>query len=356
MTVSHYFNKSKQGNHLHIYSSEDHLTAHNHPEIGSVESTSTWLFANLPPVDSIIIDGHTDHALQIPASLFTSLQRMNQAQKLNIFSQPSRMMTISWSLSKISMPITYHLYKTPMVKVTSLSHPIINNVLVAVFTAEDAAQRFLQAAIEKRTIYRWISSVERNYFTTSTCFLSMGMVLIVMVRLCQSPLTNPPYPLYGLQSTMSVFIQMQSSFQPSEAQIALQDLCASDIIPLDEVMHWIAKDDDPNAPDDSIERLDTLAAGIHLPNPSDTLDVVCRINQHLFHKHCFSGDTEDYYHPQNSLIHKVLARKKGLPIVLGVIYIEVAKRLDIEIQGIGFPRHFLISTNGYRTPVLHRSF
>jgi regulator of sirC expression with transglutaminase-like and TPR domain len=141
---------------------------------------------------------------------------------------------------------------------------------------------------------------------------------------------------------MSVFIQMQSSFQPSEAQIALQALCASDIIPLDEVLHWIAKDEDPNATNDSLECLDALAAGIHLPNPSDTLDVICRINQHLFHKHRFSGDTEDYYHPQNSLINKVLERKRGLPIVLGVIYIEVARRLGIEIQGIGFPRHFLI--------------
>ena len=44
----------EQGNHLHIYSSEEHLTDHNHPEIGSIEFTSTWLFANLPTVDSLI--------------------------------------------------------------------------------------------------------------------------------------------------------------------------------------------------------------------------------------------------------------------------------------------------------------
>ena len=149
---------------------------------------------------------------------------------------------------------------------------------------------------------------------------------------------------------------MQSPFQPSEAHTALQALCNSDIIPLDEVLHWIAKDEDPNAPDDSLERLDSLAAGIHLPNPSDTLDVICRINQHLFHKHRFSGDTEDYYHPQNSLIHKVLARKKGLPIVLGVVYIEVAKRLGIEIQVNWFPQTFSNPTSEYRTHILHRSF
>ena len=59
---------------------------------------------------------------------------------------------------------------------------------------------------------------------------------------------------------MSVFIQMHPSFQPSEAQVALQALCASDIIPLDEVLHWIAKDEDFNAPDNSVERLNTLAS------------------------------------------------------------------------------------------------
>ena len=57
----------EQGNHLHIYSSSnEHLTDITILK-GSIEFTSTWLFANLPPVDSIIIDGHTEHALQIPS-------------------------------------------------------------------------------------------------------------------------------------------------------------------------------------------------------------------------------------------------------------------------------------------------
>ena len=141
---------------------------------------------------------------------------------------------------------------------------------------------------------------------------------------------------------MSVSIQMQHPFQPSEAQLALQALCASTTVPLDEVLYWIAKDEDPQTPDTLLDQLDNIASGIHLRPQSDMLDAICRINQHLFHTLEFSGDTEDYYHPQNSLLHRVLERKKGLPIILGVIYIEVAKRLGIEIEGIGFPKHFLI--------------
>ena len=141
---------------------------------------------------------------------------------------------------------------------------------------------------------------------------------------------------------MSVSIQMQHPFKPSEAQLALQALCASNTISLDEVLYWIAKDEDPCTPDTLLDQLDRIASSVHLRNPSDTLDSICRINQHLFHTLKFAGDTEDYYHPQNSLLHKVLTRKRGLPIILGIIHIEVAKRLGIEVEGIGFPKHFLI--------------
>ena len=135
---------------------------------------------------------------------------------------------------------------------------------------------------------------------------------------------------------------MQSLFQPTEAQLALQALRASGNLSLDQALYWIAKDEDSSTPTTLLTQLDVLADGIHLRNPTDILDSVCRINQSLFHTHQFSGDTEDYYHPQNSMLHRVLKRKKGLPIILGAIYIEVAKRLGIDIEGIGFPRHFLI--------------
>ena len=140
----------EQGNHLHIYSSKEHLTAHNHPEIGSIEFTSTWLFANLPPVNSIIIDGHTDHALQIPASLFTSLIRMTRAQKIeHILAAQSNDDNFMVALKD------FDAYYLPLVQdANGQNHVALapdhqQRALVAVFTAEDAAQRFVQAATEK---------------------------------------------------------------------------------------------------------------------------------------------------------------------------------------------------------------
>ena len=62
----------------------------------------------------------------------------------------------------------------------------------------------------------------------------------------------------------------------------------------------------------------------------------------LFSSGMFSGDGSDYHHPRNSLLHRVLARRTGMPITLSVVAIEVGRRLDVAIAGIGLPGHFVI--------------
>lgn len=62
----------------------------------------------------------------------------------------------------------------------------------------------------------------------------------------------------------------------------------------------------------------------------------------LFSSGLFSGESDDYYHPRNSLLHEVLARHSGMPITLGVVAMEVGKRLEVPIAGIGMPGHFVI--------------
>ena len=56
----------------------------------------------------------------------------------------------------------------------------------------------------------------------------------------------------------------------------------------------------------------------------------CRvINRVLFHDYGFRGNHEDYTDPLNSFLDQVLARKKGLPITLGMVYLLVAGRLGL---------------------------
>ena len=122
--------------------------------------------------------------------------------------------------------------------------------------------------------------------------------------------------------------------------------------PLDEAMICIAVEEDEDADREAILlELDQIAADIYLPNPNDTIDVVSRINTHLFEHLGFKGDYDDYHNPQNSLIHRVLGRRRGLPIMLSGLYIEIARRLNIHVLGIGFPYHFIIQPKQYDHPV-----
>ena len=56
----------------------------------------------------------------------------------------------------------------------------------------------------------------------------------------------------------------------------------------------------------------------------------------------FQGDNEDYYSPFNSILHKVIERKKGQPILLSALYIALGRSVGLPLQPIGFPGHFLV--------------
>ncbi len=69
---------------------------------------------------------------------------------------------------------------------------------------------------------------------------------------------------------------------------------------------------------------------------------VLTANQYLFEELKFTGNQADYYDPANSCLNEVLARKTGIPITLSLVYMEVARRLEQPVFGIGFPGHFLL--------------
>ncbi len=61
------------------------------------------------------------------------------------------------------------------------------------------------------------------------------------------------------------------------------------------------------------------------------------------HRHIgLIGNESSYYDPKNSFIHEVLARKKGIPISLAVVYMAVGRAAGLHIVGVGFPAHFLL--------------
>jgi regulator of sirC expression with transglutaminase-like and TPR domain len=84
-----------------------------------------------------------------------------------------------------------------------------------------------------------------------------------------------------------------------------------------------------------------------LPPDTEPFAVLDALNQVLFVEEQFQGNLTDYHNPDNSFLNKVLELHTGIPITLSLLYIEVAKRVGIQIDGIGLPYHFMV---GYRLP------
>jgi len=66
------------------------------------------------------------------------------------------------------------------------------------------------------------------------------------------------------------------------------------------------------------------------------------LNNFFYQELGFSGNFNDYYNPDNSYLHKVLATRRGIPISLAVIYMELAQQIGLDVKGISFPGHFLM--------------
>jgi regulator of sirC expression with transglutaminase-like and TPR domain len=85
--------------------------------------------------------------------------------------------------------------------------------------------------------------------------------------------------------------------------------------------------------------LDALARTVRVPDLAGVIDAVCT-------RAGFAGDTEHYEHPRNSMIDQVVARRRGIPITLSIVVVEVGARCGVGIRPIGAPGHFLVRSAG----------
>ncbi len=99
-----------------------------------------------------------------------------------------------------------------------------------------------------------------------------------------------------------------------------------------------------------LSRLDLMGAELRerlLEEPRPERAVMA-LNRYLFHEQGFKGNTSEYYDPRNSYLNDVLDRRTGIPITLCTVYIEVASRAGLEVEGVGLPGHFIVRVH---TPV-----
>lgn len=108
---------------------------------------------------------------------------------------------------------------------------------------------------------------------------------------------------------------------------------------------YIAQEEYPDLdPAEYLNALDTMALEVQermSPEPYP-LRIIQSINQYLYDDLGFSGNTTDYYDPRNSFLNEVIDRRTGIPITLSLIYLEVARRINFPMVGVGMPGHFLI--------------
>jgi regulator of sirC expression with transglutaminase-like and TPR domain/S1-C subfamily serine protease len=90
--------------------------------------------------------------------------------------------------------------------------------------------------------------------------------------------------------------------------------------------------------------LDRLAAEVAkgVPEGADDAAKLAALDRVLFQELGFHGSRGDYYNRSNSYVNEVLDDREGIPITLALVYMELAKRLGVAIEGVGLPGHFLV--------------
>lgn len=111
----------------------------------------------------------------------------------------------------------------------------------------------------------------------------------------------------------------------------------------------VAQEQYPQLPVDMyLARLDGLAEEVRgrLGQETAPLIVLQELTRTLYERHHFRGNTEAYYDPRNSFLNDVLDRRKGIPLTLGIVLLEVGWRVGLPLEGVAFPHHFLVRYRG----------
>jgi len=107
----------------------------------------------------------------------------------------------------------------------------------------------------------------------------------------------------------------------------------------------IARMDNEEVPVDAyIDQVDEIVAEIRseLPEDASEQDRLKALNRTLFDEMGFHGSRTNYYHRSNSFLNEVIDDREGLPITLSLLYMEMARRLDLNVVGVGLPGHFVV--------------
>ena len=118
--------------------------------------------------------------------------------------------------------------------------------------------------------------------------------------------------------------------------------------PLLEAAVSLAQDEYPELDmEEVLGDVDQLLARLkrRLPGDAPELQRLRALNQFFFRDLGFGGNINDYYDPDNSFLNTVLRTRRGIPITLAVLWLELAVGLGLNARGVAFPGHFMVKVN-----------
>jgi len=135
---------------------------------------------------------------------------------------------------------------------------------------------------------------------------------------------------------------------PSPLQYFTSLVQSDDQFPLLEAAISLAQDEYPDLDVQQVlGDVDQLQARVkrRLPPDAPALQKLRALNQFFFRDLHFGGNINDYYDPDNSYLNAVLKTRRGIPITLAVLWLELATGLGLNARGVAFPGHFMVKIN-----------
>jgi regulator of sirC expression with transglutaminase-like and TPR domain len=140
----------------------------------------------------------------------------------------------------------------------------------------------------------------------------------------------PGHPSFAVPSALEYFTALVAD----DSQFPLLEAAVS-----------IAQDENPDLDVESVlEEIDALALRLkhRLAPDAPVLHRLRSLNRYFFEELGFAGNVNDYHDPANSYVPDVLSRRRGIPITLALVYMEIAAQIGLRAEGVSFPGHFLV--------------
>jgi len=141
----------------------------------------------------------------------------------------------------------------------------------------------------------------------------------------------------NLSFTAPTTLEYFSSLVQSDAQFPLLEAAIS-----------LAQDEYPHLDVQQVlGEVDQLLARIkrRIPGDAPATHKLRILNQYFFRDLDFGGNVNDFYDPDNSYVSVVLHSRRGIPVSLAVLWLELAQGLELSARGVGFPGHFMVKVS-----------